>query len=104
MAKPFGPEEVGASLIYGDYVVVVEARVDPLLLAPHAAAVRELGPHIAVVEEGLPLLGTALAKLLKVVGDFQQTLTMGTAIDDLRQTVTSGASEAALKPGVEFHE
>jgi hypothetical protein len=49
-------------------------------------------------------LGTALPELVEVVGDFQQALAVGATVDDFGQPVTSGTSETALKPGVEFHE
>ena len=55
-AVAVGPEEVGVALEHGDDVVVRNSGEDPLLLAPHAGAVRPDGLADALVKESLPVL------------------------------------------------
>src|SRR4051812_48283975 len=92
-----GPHQVGAPLHHRDDVLVEDVRLDPLLLAPHARAVRPLGTLVALVEELDPGGGAARLQVLEVVHHLEQVVALGAAVDDLVQRVVPGAPGYASK-------
>ena len=107
LAQPLGPEQVGVPLKHADDVVVGQVGDDPLFHGPDAAAVGPLGAARALVEQGLPLLGAALAQGLQVVVDLQQAAACGAGVDDIVNGVAAGAAPETAKSclcvhGVDF--
>ena len=81
-AVAVSPEEVGVALEHGDDVVVRNSGEDPLLLAPHAGAVRPDGLADALVKESLPVLRRVDGKGLHVVLDIEETAVLA-PVDDV---------------------
>ena len=99
LAVTLRPEQVGAALEHGDDVLVVKVRLDPLLLAPDAGAVRPLGAHVPVLEQLHPLERALLLQGFDVVSHLEQVGASGAAVDDLVEGVLAGAAGDAAKGG-----
>src|SRR5262249_32295988 len=102
LAVAVGPQEVRPALVGRDDALVVDEGDDPLLLAPHAGAVREHVPAIAVVEQLHPGRRRAPPQGLEVVDHVEEVVAGGTAVDDLEQAVPPGATVDALEPSAVF--
>ncbi|RKX23695.1 MAG: hypothetical protein DRP47_12430, partial [Candidatus Zixiibacteriota bacterium] len=76
---------------------------DPLLLAPHAAAVGPLNGAGALVEQGPPLGGAALLQRLQVVLHVQQAPAVLAPVDDVVDGVAAAAAANTLEPTVVRH-
>mmetsp|Transcript_3658 Transcript_3658/g.10407 ORF Transcript_3658/g.10407 Transcript_3658/m.10407 type:complete len:553 (+) Transcript_3658:107-1765(+) len=90
------PKQVAVALEHAHDVVVVYPGQHPLLLAPHAAAVRPGSLPDPLVEQRLPVLGAVDRQRLHVVLDVQEPPVVG-AIDDLVEGVLlSGGHDELL--------
>ena len=103
LAQSLGPEQVGVALKHADDVVVGQVGDEPLFHGPDAAAVGPLAAAGALVEQGLPLLGAALAQGLQRVVDLQQAAAGGAGVDDIVNRIAAGAAPETAKSCLVVH-
>ena len=69
ITEPFCPEQIGATLIHRNDVIIINVRTDEFLFAPDPAAVGILRAHVAVFKEGFPVSRRALFQCVYIVPD-----------------------------------
>src|SRR4029453_4611910 len=102
-AEALGPEEVRPSLIHGDNVFRFDGRANPFHFAQKGAAQRIARPHIARVEEVLPLLRRTATQRLHIVDHFQERAAFFASIHNFVQGIALVAPLLTLKPSLITH-